>query len=214
MARSITRDKQILAKKPGWRGRAKGGKEYYEARRNRADSDKRTRLSGGGARETEMTEYEKLLADPKIDSDEKEIYKEEISDLKKKLEGAKSAPVATELKAKGKRGRPSKREKTIENIEKNPPSAPKKKDDTKPAYDCDELIAQVKEKKAKAKINAAKRASEPKKSEATKIKDAIIKVEEKVENKYEKMGRADITKLIAETKSLLKQLEKALKAIK
>ena len=75
----------------------------------------------------------------------------------------------------------------------------------------DEVIAEAKERAIKAKKYAEKSG---KKSEATKIKDAIVKVEDRVEDKFDKMSRADITKLIAETRSLLKQLEAALKKAK
>lgn len=77
-------------------------------------------------------------------------------------------------------------------------------------YNCDELIEAAMKRSAKAK----KRADGPKKTEATKVKKAIEKVEDRIEDKYEKMSRAEITKLIAETRSLLKLLEATLKKIK
>ncbi len=77
-------------------------------------------------------------------------------------------------------------------------------------YNCDELIEAAKKRSAKAK----QRAAGPKKTEATKVKKAIEKVEDRIEDKYKKMSRAEITKLIAETRSLLKLLEATLKKMK
>lgn len=83
----------------------------------------------------------------------------------------------------------------------------------KDAYDCDDLVKEAKERHAKAKAAAEARANAPKKSEATKDKEKIEKVHETVEKQLEKgkLNKSQLEKLIAETKDLLKLLEKALK---
>ncbi len=146
--------------------------------------------------EKEITEYQSVIDDPNIPADEKEFAKSEIEELKKKMKGSDIKVLTTKSQKK-------KNEKYI-----NKKLSAHVKSQTKAsAHNCADLIKQARERKA----NAKKRASLPKKTEATKIKETIIKVEKKVENKFDAMSRADITKLIAETRSLLKQLEKALK---
>jgi hypothetical protein len=83
----------------------------------------------------------------------------------------------------------------------------------KDAYDCDDLVKEAKERHAKAKKAAQARAEAPKKSEATKDKEKIEKVHDTVEKQLEKgkLNKSQLQKLIAETKDLLKLLEKALK---
>jgi hypothetical protein len=87
-------------------------------------------------------------------------------------------------------------------------------------YDCDDLIEKEKEKAKKRKENADKKAKEPKKTEATKNKEAIEKVSDRVTSNLEKridkgeVSKAEIKKLITEAKDLLKMLEKALKTAK
>jgi len=92
--------------------------------------------------------------------------------------------------------------------EKSEPKESKKSD-----YDCDDLIKEAKERHAKAKKAAEARAEAPKKTEATKDKEKIEKVYDNVEKHIEKnkLSKAQLEKLIAETKDLLKLLEKALK---
>lgn len=88
-----------------------------------------------------------------------------------------------------------------------------KAEQKKDAYDCDDLVKEAKERHAKAKAAAQARAEAPKKSEATKDKEKIEKVHETVEKQLEKgkLNKSQLQKLIAETKDLLKLLEKALK---
>jgi hypothetical protein len=88
-----------------------------------------------------------------------------------------------------------------------------KKESKKSDYDCDDLIKEAKERHAKAKKAAEVRAEAPKKTEATKDKEKIEKVYDNVEKHIEKnkLSKAQLEKLIAETKDLLKLLEKALK---
>jgi hypothetical protein len=92
-----------------------------------------------------------------------------------------------------------------------------KKSDTLGDYDCDELIEKEKAKAKKRKANALKKASEPKKTEATKNKERIEKVADVVETNLEKrlakneVSVEEIRKLIDETESLLTKLKEALK---
>lgn len=78
-------------------------------------------------------------------------------------------------------------------------------------YDCDELIAQAKERRKAAK----KRALEPQKTPATKNKEKIEKVFDNVKQRADEkdISKAEIEKLIAETKSLLKLLESKLSSL-
>jgi hypothetical protein len=92
-----------------------------------------------------------------------------------------------------------------------------KKSDTLGDYDCDELIEKEKAKAKKRKANALKKASEPKKTEATKNKERIERVADVVETNLEKrlakneVSVEEIRKLIDETESLLTKLKEALK---
>lgn len=101
------------------------------------------------------------------------------------------------------------------------PKAERKKREPKPKaevksgtpYDCDDLIAKAEERKAKAKANAIKRANEPKKTDATKNKEAIEKAATRVEKNVEKRVKKDeisfgeIKKLIAEYEDAIAKLK-------
>lgn len=82
----------------------------------------------------------------------------------------------------------------------------------KTPYNCDELIKEAEERHAKKQKAAKERAEAPKKSEATKGKEKIEKVHDAIEKQIEagKFTKEQVKKLIAETKDLLKLLEKAL----
>ena len=85
-------------------------------------------------------------------------------------------------------------------------SVPLKKSEVKDLeYDCDELI----EKEKKRKANAKKRASMPKKSPATKNKEKLEGVLDNVKERADKgdISKAELIKLIAECKALLKMLQ-------
>jgi len=77
---------------------------------------------------------------------------------------------------------------------------------------CDELISKADERKAKAKAAAAKRANEPKKTQATKNVEAVDKTAERVEKNVEKRVKkgdvsvAEIDKIIAEYETALTKL--------
>jgi len=79
-------------------------------------------------------------------------------------------------------------------------------------YNCDDLIEQAEQRKAKAKANAVKRANEPKKTQATKNVEAVDKTAERIEKNVEKrvvkgdVSVAEIDKIIAEYETALKKL--------
>ena len=94
-------------------------------------------------------------------------------------------------------------------------SVPLKKSEIKDLdYDkiCDELIEKEKQRRAKAK----ERAKLPKKTEATKIKDRLGEIGDRIEDGAEegKLSRAELIKLISECKALLKVLEQELAKLK
>jgi hypothetical protein len=89
---------------------------------------------------------------------------------------------------------------------------PESKAEKKQPYNCDDLIKEAEERHERAKKAAKERAAAPKKSEATKGKEKIEKVHDAIEKQIEagKFTKEQVKKLIAETKDLLKLLEKAL----
>lgn len=78
-------------------------------------------------------------------------------------------------------------------------------------YDCDELIAKAKERRKAAK----ERAAAPQKSPATKNKEKIETVFDNVKKRADEkdISKAEIEKLISETKALLKLLESKLSSL-
>jgi hypothetical protein len=128
--------------------------------------------------------------------------------IKAKIEELEKAEGKTEAKKEKVVKQPKeKKEKVVKQ--------PKEKKETTSVvdYDCDDLIAKEKDKAKKRKAAAEKRKDAPKKKESTKIKEGIEKLEDKVEEKVSKgkITKAEIIKLIDNTKALLKSLEKQLK---
>jgi hypothetical protein len=76
-------------------------------------------------------------------------------------------------------------------------------------YDCDDLIEEAKERKAKALAAYEKRKNAPKKSAATKSKDAVIRAEKSVEKGVKKgdISVSEIEKIIAEYEDAIKKLK-------
>lgn len=87
-------------------------------------------------------------------------------------------------------------------------------------YDCDDLIEKAKERKAKAKAAAEKRANQPKKTPATKNKEAVRGAAERVEKNVEKRVEkgevkvAEIEKIILEYEEAIRKLKALLKKAK
>jgi hypothetical protein len=123
------------------------------------------------------------------------MAREEIADLKSKLKEDKPVKAATEKTSKAATEKPVK-------------TSTEKKD----PYNCDDLIKEAQERHAKKQQAAKERKEAPKKSEVTKGKEKIEKVHDAIEKQIEagKFTKEQVKKLIAETKDLLKLLEKAL----
>ena len=87
-------------------------------------------------------------------------------------------------------------------------------------YDIDEMLKSVRERKAKAKARAKAKKNEPKKTPATKNKEAIEKTSKRIEESVEKrvkegkVSSVEIQKLIDEHKDAIKKLEKLLEKAK
>jgi hypothetical protein len=83
-------------------------------------------------------------------------------------------------------------------------------------YDCDDLIEEAKERKAKALAAYEKRKNAPKKSAATKSKDAVIRAEKSVEKGVKKgdISISEIEKIIAEYEDAIKKLKALLETAK
>jgi hypothetical protein len=80
-------------------------------------------------------------------------------------------------------------------------------------YNCDDLIEQAEQRKAKAKANAIKRANEPKKTQATKNVEAVDRTAERVEKNVEKrVGKGDVS--VAEIDKIIAEYETALKKLR
>jgi len=172
-----------------------------------SDSEESYAKGGNIAKINELKEeiesYELVISSPGVPKDEVDFAKEELKTAKAEL-----AKLEAEGEAKPKRKAPVKK------------AAPKPTEKARIEYNCEELIEKAKE--AKKKRDEAKKAkeNEPKKTEATKNKEKIESAAEKVEdslhNRLEKgeVSKAEIEKLIAETRKLLSALEKALKLAK
>lgn len=154
-----------------------------------------------------LEKIEKTKKNPLIDANLKEaLYKKFNAQL---AELEKEEP-KKEVKEEAK-----KEKKETKSDEKKETKSEEKKESKKPDYDCDDLIAKEKERVKKQKEAAKKRAAEPEKTEVTKAKEKIERTHETIEKKIEKgeFTKAQISKLIEETKDLLKMLEKALKSL-
>lgn len=82
-----------------------------------------------------------------------------------------------------------------------------------PQYDCDDLITKERERKKKAKAAAEKRANAPKKTPATKNKEAVEKTAARVEKNVEvRAKKGDVT--VAEIDKLISEYETAIKKLK
>lgn len=176
--------------------------------------------------EQELAEFQEFMSDSSVPQDEKDVMKDEMDALKAKIAALKDKSKATPAKAKSEKKAPKKKidpkkiikgikpldqkkvNKALKEIDKQ-----QKKTETVSGYDCNELVAQVKARKKKAKEAAEKRANAPKKTEATKVKEAIVKVADKVESKFEagKLTKAQVLKAIEELQRQIKDLQKMLK---
>jgi len=130
----------------------------------------------------------KKLLELGLDKDGNQIKAAEKKEAKPKAERKKREPKAKEEKQK-----------------------PSKASDL--GYDCDDLIAKAEERKAKAKAAAEKRASMPKKTPATKNKEAIEKTAGRVgKNVQSRVKKGDVT--VAEIEKLISEYEDAIKNLR
>lgn len=150
--------------------------------------------------EQERAVYEKAIKNPNVPENVKEIARKKLADLEAKTP-------KKEVKEKVVKQPEPKKEKVVKKAEPKKEKAVESND-----YDCDELINKEKETRKKRKIAAEKRAGQPKKKPATKIKEGIETISDKIEGGVEKgnVSKAELEKLIASTKALLSRLEKQL----
>ena len=153
--------------------------------------------------------YEKKLAEFKEGPKEEPKKKEEAKPKAEPKTEAKTEPKAT-TKPK----REEEEDLDCEELEEREEKAKKS------GYDLDELLTKAKETKAKAKKRAQERANEPKKTPATRNKEAVAKTTNRVASNVE--GRAkkgdvnatEIEKLIAEYEEAITKLRKVLAGLK
>jgi hypothetical protein len=170
-------------------------------------ADKNSYYDKGGkisSLNSEIAEYEALLLDGSVPKDEKDFAISEIADFKNQianLEKEKPKPVSKPATVK-KESKPS--------TSVTP---------QKPSYNCEELIQAEKDRLLARKRSAEEKAGQPIKTPATKNKEAIEKVTDKIESSIEKrlekgqVSKSEIQKLISETETLLKLLQSALKKV-
>jgi len=146
--------------------------------------------------------FEKVANNPNIPESAREIARKSLEKLDAEMPkpDSKKEKVEKQLKAKK------------EKVEKQQQPKKEKVSNTD-EYDCDDLIKKAKETHKKRKIAAEKRASTPKKKPATKIKEGIETISDKIDGSVEKgnVSKDELEKLIASTKALLSRLEKQLK---
>ncbi len=175
--------------------------------------------------EKEIQEYKDLISDKSVPQDEKDFAEGEIKELEAEL---------AKLKEKE---QPKKKVEPKKEETKKASSKPKRKADEKDEIDCedladreakakksgydiDELLKKARESKAKAKARALAKKNEPKKTPATKNKEAIEKTTAKVTESIEKraetgnVSAVEIEKMITEYKGAIKKLEKLLEKVK
>jgi hypothetical protein len=163
----------------------------------------------------EIADYEELI-NANVPQDEKDFAKDEIKELKEEL--AKLEAKATPSEPKKKVEPKAPKSKSEPRAKAEPKSEPKSS--AKAEYDCDDLIAEAKKRKVKAKANAQKRANAPKKSPSTKTKEAVEKTATRVEKSVEtraKKGEVkveELEKLIAEYQDAIKKLQALLSKVK
>ena len=163
----------------------------------------------------EIADYEELI-NANVPQDEKDFAKDEIKELKEEL--AKLEAKATPSEPKKKVEPKAPKSKSEPRAKAEPKSEPKSS--AKAEYDCDDLIAEAKKRKVKAKANAQKRANAPKKSPSTKTKEAVEKTATRVEKSVEtraKKGEVkveELEKLIAEYQDAIKKLQALLLKVK
>jgi transcriptional regulator with XRE-family HTH domain len=146
------------------------------------------------------------------------LYNESTNALAKEGAKKKLQDAGISLTAEKPKSEKPKSEPKAEKPKAEPKAKAKSK--TTDEYDCDDLIDKEKSRKAKAKANAIKRANAPKKTPATKNKEAVAKTSARVEKNVESRAKkgavkvAELEKLIAEYETALKRLKTLLSKVK
>lgn len=157
-----------------------------------------------------LDKYAKMLSDLKEEVSSEKESKEEKA--KKKVEVKKEEP--KKASAKPKRKEDEADEVDCEDLAEREEKAKKS------GYDIDELLKKAKESKAKAKARALAKKGEPKKTPATKNKEAVEKTATRVLANIEKRAETgsvsaiEVEKLIAEHEGVIKKLRKLLDKLK
>ena len=164
-----------------------------------------------------IADLEKRSKNPSLPASAVTSLNKMIADLKAQVKGAPTKP-AEPTKAEPKKAEPKAKPEPKAKAEPKPKAEAKNPED-EDDY-CDKVIKQAKERRAKAKANAKKRANEPKKTPATKNKEKVEKTNEKVyiniEKRAEKgeVSKGEILKMIAEHTEAIKKLNKLLAKLK
>lgn len=154
----------------------------------------------------------KIEANSAIPEKQKTLLLEKYKKMLSEATGKKPEPPATAAKpaASKKAAAPKKKAEAPAKKAATPKPAASSSNEE---YNCDDLIADIKSKKAKQKARAKEKANEPKKTPATKNKEAVEKVVSKVTAGVEKridtkkVSISEIEKLIDGAKEYLKTLE-------
>ena len=169
------------------------------------------------------------------EQDEKDFAEKKIARLEKELSEIEKPKEEPKKKEEPKTEKPKAEPKPEAKAQPKTTSKPKRDDDDetdcddleerektakKYGYDLDELLAKARESKAKSAKRAKERANEPKKTPATRNKEAVSKTTERVTTNIE--GRAkkgnveprEIEKLIAEYEMAISKLKKILAGLK
>jgi hypothetical protein len=154
--------------------------------------------------------YEKKLAELKEEPKEEPKKKEEA---KPKTEGKPEGKPEAKTTSKPKRDDTDDDSECVE-LEEREEKAKKS------GYDLDELLSKAKENKAKAKKRAQERASQPKKTPATRNREAVSRTTERVTASVEGRAKkgtvnvAEVEKLISVHEEAIAKLKKILAGLK
>jgi hypothetical protein len=158
--------------------------------------------------------YEKKLAELKEEPKEEPKKKEEAKPkTEAKTEGKSEGKPEAKATSKPKRDDTDDDSECVE-LEEREEKAKKS------GYDLDELLSKAKENKAKAKKRAQERANEPKKTPATRNREAVSRTTERVTANIEGRAKkgtvniAEIEKIIAQHEESIVKLKKIIASLK
>lgn len=152
-----------------------------------------------------IADLEKRVKNPSLPASAVAALNKKIAELKSEIKTEAKQPAEEPKKAEPK---------------PEPKKAVAKEKKAVEGYDCDDLIEKAKERKAKAKVAAEKRANQPNKTPATKNKEAVRGAAERVEKNVEKRVEkgdvkvAEIEKIILEYEEAIRKLKALLKKAK